>query len=94
MAKAKKYQSISKRLPIMVSITFIILVAIVLVITYNREEKRMVEEYRKMADGVTNLMIERFDPNKIDVYLEENYSSRDYLDIMKYYYSLKDQVFL
>ena len=47
MAKAKKYQSISKRLPIMVSITFIILVAIVLVITYNREEKRMVEEYRR-----------------------------------------------
>ncbi len=90
MAKAKKYRSISKRLPIMVSITFIILVAIVLVITYNREEKRMVEEYRKMADGVTNLMIERFDPNKIDIYLEENYSSRDYLDIMKYYYSLKD----
>ena len=29
MAKTKKYQSISKRLPIMVSITFIILVAIV-----------------------------------------------------------------
>ena len=65
MAKAKKYQSISKRLHIMVSITFIILVAIVLVITYNREEKRMVEEYRKMADGVTNLMIERFDPKRI-----------------------------
>ena len=90
MTDKKRYRSISKRLPIMIFISFLILLAVTVIITYFREENRMVEEYRRMADGVTNLMIEPLDPEKMDYYIEENYSSREYLDIMKYYYSLKD----
>ena len=73
----------------MISISFLILLAAVVFITYNREEARMIEEYRRMADGATNLMIEALDPDKMDYYIEENYSSQEYRDIMKYYYSLK-----
>ena len=86
----KHYQSISKRLPIMISISFLILLVVLVTITYFREENRMIEEYRRMADGVTDLMIEALDVSKMDYYIEENYSSQEYLDIMKFYYSLKD----
>ena len=62
----KKYRSISKSLPIMLSVSFLILLLVLVVITYFREENRMIEEYRRMADGVTNLMIEAYDPEKTD----------------------------
>jgi len=90
MKEKKRYQSISKRLPIMLAIGFLVLLATTVTITYFREESRMIEEYRRMADGVTNLMIDALDPAKLDYYIEENYSSKEYLDIMKFYYSLKD----
>ena len=47
-------------------------------------------DFHVHADGVTNLMIEALDPEKMDYYIEENYSSKEYMDIMKYFYSLKD----
>ena len=51
--KAEKYrfQSIAKRLPLMFSIGYLVLLTFVGVITYFREERRMIEEYRRMADS-------------------------------------------
>ena len=74
----------------MIAASYLLLLILLVVITYRREESRMINEYNRMADGVTNLMISRFDPEKVDYYLEENYSSQEYLDIMKFYYDLKD----
>lgn len=90
MKEKKRFHSISKRLHIAIAISYVLLLAIVVIVTYYREENRMIEEYRRMADGVTNLMIEPLDTKKMDHYISENYSAQDYLDIMKYYYSLKD----
>lgn len=39
---------------------------------------------------MTNIMIDKIDQDKLDDYIEENYSSREYLDIMKEFYLLKD----
>ena len=71
----KHYHSISKRLPILILISFMILLLIAIVITFLRVEDRMKTEYRRMADGVTNLMIEALDNEIIDQYIEENYCS-------------------
>ncbi|MBO4374389.1 MAG: GGDEF domain-containing protein [Lachnospiraceae bacterium] len=90
MQEEKKYHSISRRMPIMISVGFLIMLAIVVTVTFFRIEKRMINEYRRMADGVTNLMIEALDPEKMDYYIEENYSSPEYMSIMKYFYQLKD----
>ena len=90
MEKDKKYHSISKSLPVLISISFLILLLIAVTITFLRVEDRMKSEYRRMADGVTNLMIEALDPEKIDQYIEENYSSEEYVDIVKQYYGLKE----
>ncbi|MCR5143038.1 MAG: GGDEF domain-containing protein [Ruminococcus sp.] len=88
--KAKGYYSISKRLPLLISLSFLILLIIAVLITFLRVEDRMKTEYRRMADGVTNLMIEQLDTDKMDMYIEENYSSEEYVDIIKQYYKLKD----
>ncbi|MBR5965172.1 MAG: diguanylate cyclase [Treponema sp.] len=81
--------SIAKRLPVYVFISFFVLILLALSITFNRVESRMIDDYRRMADGVTNLMIDAVDPDKLDYYIEKNYSSPEYLSIMKYFYQLK-----
>ena len=83
------YHSVSKRLPLMITLSFLFLLICAVIITYVRVENRMVNEYRRMADGVTNLMIDVLDTDKMDYYIDENYSSDEYLRIMKYYYDLK-----
>ena len=88
--KRKRYHSISKRLPLLISISFLILLMIAIVITFFRVEDRMKTEYRRMADGVTNLLIEALDNDKMDLYIEENFSSKEYVRIIKQYYQLKD----
>ena len=74
----------------MLAIGFFVLLVSMVTITYFWEERQMIEEYRRMADGVTNLMIDALDTDKLDYYIRENYSSQEYLDIMKFYYGLKD----
>ena len=90
MLEPNRYHSISRRLPLLISISFLILIFIAISITFFRVERRMINEYRRMADGVTNLMIEALDPDKMDFYIEKNYSAPEYMAIMKYFYKLKD----
>ena len=85
-----RYHSISRGLPSIIAISFLVLLFIAIIVTFFRVEKRMITEYRRMADGVTNLMIDALDPSKIDYYIEENYRSPEYMAIMKRYYQLKD----
>ena len=89
MPENKKYHSLAKTLPLMISLSFLILFVVVVSVTYFRVEKRMIGEYRRMADGLTNLMIEELDTTKMDYYISENYSSPEYMCIMKRYYQLK-----
>ncbi len=89
MAKTQHYKSISKNLPILISFGFLVLLAFTVIITYFRVEQQMVSEYWRMADGITNLMIADLDFKKMDYYIKENYSSPEYMRIMKHYYQLK-----
>ena len=50
----------------------------------------MVKDYLRMADGITNLMMVPLDTEKTEQYISENYSSQEYMDILKYFYQLKD----
>lgn len=74
----------------MIFVSFLILLFIAVLLTFIRVENRMVNEYRRMADGVTNLMIDALNPDKMDEYLSENFDSEEYRDIVKYYYELKN----
>ena len=86
----KLYHSIARRLPVLISISFLFLISAAIFITYRLVEKRMINEYRRMSDGVTNLMAEVLDPEKMDFYIAENYSSPEYMSIMSEKFSHKD----
>ena len=90
MKEEKRYHSISKIIPLMIAVSFAALILIAIGITYSREEDRNTEDYHRLADGITNLMIESLDPDKMDYYISENYSSPEYMAIMKHFYMLKD----
>ena len=46
-----------------------------------------------MAEGITTLMADSFDVEKIDYYIENNYSSDEYMELLKYYYTIKESYF-
>ncbi|MBR1856867.1 MAG: hypothetical protein IJ803_07305 [Oribacterium sp.] len=50
----------------------------------------MIKDYTRMAEGVTNLMAAAYDTERTEEYIERNYSMPEYNDILKYYYSLKE----
>lgn len=90
MSNERRYSSISKKLPVIISVSIFVMLLVVLIVTFWRVEKRMIEDYRQKADGVTSLMVNELDPDKMDYYLEENYDSEEYREIMTYFYSLRE----
>lgn len=91
MSEKKPYQFISKRLPILIASCFAIILLITLTISFVRENRQMIDEYKKLADGVTEVMIQELDPDKIDFYIQANYSSPEYMKIIKRYYLLRNK---
>ena len=86
----KRLHSLSFRLPFIYISSYVIIALIIILIVYNRFERMMEFNYTRMAAGVTNLMAEALDTDKIDDFIENNYNSREYLDTLKYYFSLRD----
>lgn len=87
--KAKK-SSISRWLPFVFIISYFAIAVVTIFIVYVRFESHMVEDYSRMADGVTKLMEKPLDLSKMDYYMKENYGNPEYDEILKYYYSLKE----
>ena len=56
----------------------------------SRFNSQMIEDYDRMAKGVTQLMADRIDGDRIDEYIEKNFSSDEYNDIVRYFYSLRE----
>nr|MCR5272586.1 GGDEF domain-containing protein [Lachnospiraceae bacterium] len=83
-------KSISYQIPIIFIVSYLIIALVIVLIVYNRFETRMVNEYTKMAEGVTNLMLNAYDTEKTDIFIEENFENEDYIDLLLYYYTLKD----
>ena len=86
----KAFKSISVRLPLLFISSSLIISFFVLITSYNRFEDRMISEHTRMAEGVTSMMEEAIDLSKIDYYIEENYDSEEYMSILRYFHTLKD----
>ena len=84
-----KTSSISRWLPFVFIVSYIAIAVVTIFIVHVRFETHMVDDYARMAEGVTTLMKEAVDPNKIDYYMENNYGNSEYDEILKYFYSLK-----
>ena len=86
----KKYMSLKIRIPVIIIVSLLVLGASIIGVSFKRYEELNKEKHLKMAEGITTLMANSFDVNKIDYYIEKNYSSDEYMELLKYYYTIKE----
>ena len=86
----KKCKLISIRLPLLFVLGMIVIMTCVIVAVYLRFNNRMVDEYTRMAEGITKLMVRELDADRIDEYMEKNFEMPEYWDILDRFYELRD----
>ena len=85
-----KKTSLSVKLPLLFTISMLVIMLVVVIAVHLRFQNRMIGEYDRMAKGVTQLMADSIDGDKVDEYIEQNFSSDEYNGIREYFYSLKE----
>ena len=82
--------SLSIRLPLLFIAATIIIMLVVVFAVHSRFQTQMIEEYTLRAEGVTALMADRIDGDKVDEYLEKNFELPEYREIISFFYKLKE----
>ncbi len=80
----------SVRLPFLCVLSLIIVMAVVIPLVYSRFYNRMIDDYSRLANGATQLMVNAFDGDKTEEYIEKNYDLEEYRELVDYYKSLKE----
>ncbi|MBQ8914273.1 MAG: hypothetical protein IJ054_09560, partial [Lachnospiraceae bacterium] len=88
--KSGKMKSLSIQIPFIFILSMLILSAAVVAITAIRFHQRMIDEYTRMAKGVTNLMSYKIDPSKTEEYMEKNFEMDEYNRVLEEFYQLKE----
>jgi len=83
-------KSLSFQISLITILSYLVMAVVIVVVVYSRFETRMILDYTRMAEGVTQLMANAYDTTKTDEYIEKNFSLQEYKDLNKYYYTLKD----
>lgn len=84
------FKSLSVKLPLLFVVSVIIIMIVEIPLVYSRFHGRMLDQYNRMARGVTQLMVNAFDGDKVDEYIEKNFDLPEYVDIVNYFYTLRD----
>lgn len=82
--------SLSVKLPLLFIASTLALMLVVVIAVHVRFNNRMIAEYDRMAHGVTQLMADRIDGDKVDEYIEKNFDDPEYNDIHDYFITLKE----
>ncbi len=85
-----RYTTLRIRIPAIFLISLLLLAFSIISISFRRYERLNLDKHIQMAEGITTLMCTDFDVEKIDQYIEQNYSSEEYNELLKYYYTLKE----
>jgi signal transduction histidine kinase len=88
--KRKTLKSLSIRLPLLFIASVLVIMAVVLPLVYLRFYNRMIDQYTRMAQGVTQLMVNAFDGDRADEYMEKNFELPEYRSLVDYFYTLRD----
>ncbi|MBQ9608103.1 MAG: GGDEF domain-containing protein [Lachnospiraceae bacterium] len=88
--KSGKMKSLSIQIPVIFILSMLIFSAAVVAIIAFRFHSRMIDEYTRMAKGVTNLMAYKIDPSKTEEYMEKNFEMDEYNKVLEELYQLKD----
>ncbi len=83
-------KTLSFRLAMLFVASMIIILAVMIPLVYQRFYNRMIDEYTRMARGVTQLMVNAVDGDKVDEYIEKNFDLPEYVDTVNYLYTLRD----
>ena len=86
----RKIKSLSIRLPLILILSYIVLMVFTITVVFQRFEKRMLEDYTRMAKGATQLMADAIDGDKVDEYIEQNFASEEYRKISDYLASIQE----
>ena len=85
-----KKRSLQVKLPLLFIASTLIIMLVVVIAVHARFHSRMIDEYDRMAQGVTQLMADSIDGDKVDEYIEQNFSSDEYNEIHDYLITLKE----
>ncbi len=88
--KKHSFKSLSVRLPLLFVICVLIVLGIMIPLVYLRFQSRMIDQYSRMGKGVTQLMVNAFDGDKVDEYIEKNVTLPEYTNLVNYFYTLRD----
>ena len=88
--KKKRLKSLTVGLPLLFVISVIIIMIVVVPLVYHQFYSRMIDQYTRMAKGVTQLMVNAFDGDKAEEYMEKNFDLPEYVEIVDYFYTLRD----
>lgn len=83
-------KSLSYQISILSIFSYLVIALVVCFVVYTRFESRMVNDYTRMADGLTTLMSDAYDTTRTEEFIEKNFQLQDYRDLVKYYHTLKD----
>ena len=85
-----KYNSVSIRMPILFVTSCMVIVLIFVGMLYYKFQTRMFSQYLYIAKGATQLMALELDGDKVDEYLEQNFESEEYDQILDQFYNIRD----
>ena len=83
-------KSLSVRLPMLFVGSMMIIMCVMIPLVCLRFHNRMIDEYTRMGEGVTQLMVNAFDGDKVDEYMAEHTNSPEYVELVDYLYTLRD----
>ncbi len=88
--KRRATKSLSVRLPLLFAASMILIMGVMIPVVYMRFYNRMIDQYTRMAQGVTQLMVNAFDGDKVDEYLQHGTELPEYVDTVNYLTTLRD----
>lgn len=86
----KEIRSLTFKLPFHFVLSGVLIVLLVIPIVYYRFQQRMISEYTRMAQGVTNLMAGILNVDRMDEYMEKNHELPEYNEILRQFHVLKE----
>lgn len=81
---------LSVRLPLLLIVSYAVIMVCVIGIVWYRFHHRMLDDYTRMAVGMTQLMAMEIDGDKVDEYIEKNYELPEYRRILDRFEVLRE----
>ena len=83
-------KSLSVRLPLLFVASMLVIMGVMVPLVYLRFHSRMIDQYTRMGKGVTQLMVNAFDGDRTEEFMERSTELPEYVDTVNYFYTLRD----